>query len=228
MSKPLVSIIIPVYNAESTLEQCLESIFSQTYSVIEVIAVNDGSTDGSAQVLEKYRSRIKIITQENSGAPVARNRGAEVATGEYVLFCDADIVLAPQAIEVMQKALDQNPKSGYAYSSFRFGGKLFSLWPFDADRLKQMPYIHTTSLIRRKLFPGFDQSLRRFQDWDLWLTLLESGHEGVWIDEVLFTVKSGGTMSSWLPSWAYHIPWLPAVKKYKSAMQTIKHKHHLL
>jgi glycosyltransferase involved in cell wall biosynthesis len=228
MSKPLVSIIIPVYNAESTLEQCLESIFNQTYSAIEIIAVNDGSTDDSLQILEKYRDRIKIITQENSGAPIARNRGAEMATGEYLLFCDADIILAPQAIETMQKTLDQNPKSGYAYSSFRFGGKLFSLWPFDADRLKQMPYIHTTSLIRRELFPGFDQSLKRFQDWDLWLTLLEQGCEGVWIDEVLFTVKSGGTMSSWLPSWAYHIPWLPAVKKYKLAMQIIKHKHHLL
>lgn len=228
MSKPLVSIIIPVYNAESTLEQCLASIFNQAYSSIEIIAVNDGSTDSSAQVLEKYRDRVKIITQENSGAPVARNRGAEVATGEYILFCDADIVLAPQAIEVMQKTLDQNPKSGYAYSSFRFGGKLFPLWPFDADKLKQMPYIHTTSLIRRELFPGFDRSLKRFQDWDLWLTLLERGHEGIWIDEVLFAVKSGGTMSSWLPSWAYRISWIPAVKKYKSAMQIIKQKHQLV
>jgi glycosyltransferase involved in cell wall biosynthesis len=228
MSKPLVSIIIPVYNAESTLEQCLASIFNQTYLAIEIIAVNDGSIDASAQILEKHRDRVKIITQENSGAPIARNRGAEVATGEYVLFCDADIVLAPRAIEIMQETLDQNSKSGYAYSSFRFGGKLFSLWPFDADGLKQMPYIHTTSLIRRELFPGFDVSLKRFQDWDLWLTLLGQGHEGVWIDQILFTVKSGGTMSLWLPSWAYRIPWLPAVKKYNSAMQIIKQKHQLL
>ena len=162
-----------------------------------------------------------------------------------VLFCDADVVLRKDCLEKMVRALEAHPEASYAYSSFKFGWKTFKLWPFDAPRLRKMPYIHTTSLIRcTALFKDspligqrtvlepsdpFDESITRLQDWDLWLTMLEQGHTGVWIPEVLYQVVSTkGTMSSWLPSFMYKLPWkTKAVRKYEAAVRIIKQKHNL-
>lgn len=93
MNNELVSIIIPVYNAEKTIEKCLDSIINQTYKNIEIIMVNDGSGDNSEKVIESYKdndSRIKYCYQENQGVSAARNLGISIARGEYVIFADAD------------------------------------------------------------------------------------------------------------------------------------------
>jgi glycosyltransferase involved in cell wall biosynthesis len=224
---PQISIIIPVYNAQNTLTDCLQSIYHQTLNSYEIIAVNDGSTDSSRQILEQYRDKITVIDQPNAGAPAARNSGAKIARAPFLLFCDADIILNRDCLQKMSDALQRHPESSYIYSSFIFGSKKFKLWPFDPGKLKQMPYIHTASLLRREHFPGFDKKLKRFQDWDLWLTMLEAGHTGWFIDEILFRVKAGGTMSAWLPSFLYKIPFLPQVKKYRLAEKIIKSKHGL-
>ena len=88
-----VSVIIPVYNVEQYLERCLDSVVNQTLKDIEIICVNDGSTDGSLQILEKYAkndARIKILTRKNGGLAAARNTGLEHASGEYIGFIDSD------------------------------------------------------------------------------------------------------------------------------------------
>jgi glycosyltransferase involved in cell wall biosynthesis len=231
----MISIIIPVYNQADKIGKCLQSIARQSFSDYEIIIVNDGSTDGLNDALKDLvpglninGQKIKIIGQANQGANAARNRGEKDAMGDYIIFCDADVIMEPGMLEEMNLALIKNPSASYAYSSHRFGKKLFRLWPFDSEKLKEMPYIHTTSLIKRTDFPGFDPSLKRLQDWDLWLTMLENGHRGIWIDKILFTVQTGGTMSSWLPSFAYKLlPFLPQVKKYNKAVSVIKAKHHL-
>lgn len=222
-----VSIVIPAYNCASTIEQCLASIFSQSFKKYEIIAVNDGSTDNTQAILEKYQDKIILINQPNAGASSARNAGAKIAKAPFIIFCDADIQLQPTLLEQMINALRQHPEAAYAYSAFKFGFKSFKLAPFDADRLKKMPYIHTTSLIRRADFPGFDKKLNKFQDWDLWLTMLERGKTGFYLSDELFTVASGGTMSQWLPKFLYRLPFLPTVKKYRAAEKIIKTKHHL-
>ena len=92
-----VSIVIPVYNAERYLGRCLDSVLAQTLRDIEVICIDDGSTDSSPTILEKHRSadgRIRIIHQENSGQGAARNRGIDAATGDFICFVDADDALA--------------------------------------------------------------------------------------------------------------------------------------
>jgi len=224
---PEISIIIPVYNAQKTLRNCLESIFKQTQKNFELIAVNDGSTDQSLEILKNYQDKITILSQNNQGAAAARNAGSKIAKGRFLIFCDADIIMEPKMLEIMLETLKNEPKASYVYSAFRFGLKTFRLWPFDREKLKKMPYIHTTSLIRQEHFPGFDQKLKRFQDWDLWLTMAERGYIGEFIPKVLFTVKSGGTMSSWQPKFFYHLPWLKKVKQYQEAEKIIKQKHHL-
>ncbi len=85
-----VSIIIPVYNSEKYLERCFDSLLMQTLKDIEIICINDGSTDKSLNILKKYGSNITIITQENQGQSAARNRGLDIAKGEYIAFVDSD------------------------------------------------------------------------------------------------------------------------------------------
>jgi len=232
----MISIIIPVYNQAKKLSLTLASIARQSLSDWEVIVVNYGSTDNPEAVFADFCAQIKIdnrfifLSQENQGAAAARNRGYQEARGEYLFFCDADADLQPDALEIMLQALVDNPAASYAYPSFFWGKKLFKVGPFNAARLQAGPYIHTMALIRRSDFPvnGWDESLRKFQDWDLWLTMMEAGKQGVWIDKVLFKITPGGSISSWLPSFAYKLlPFLPAVKKYRRAMAIIKKKHVL-
>ena len=88
-----ISVIIPIYNVENYIEECLDSVINQTLKDIEIICVNDGSTDGTLNILERYAkkdNRIKLINQENSGLSVSRNVGLDHATGEYVCFLDSD------------------------------------------------------------------------------------------------------------------------------------------
>ncbi len=191
--KPLVSVIIPCYQAESTIRRTLQSIQAQSYSHIDIIAVNDGSTDRTIDILRSF-SNLTVIQQSNAGSSAARNAGAATAKGKYLFFCDADVVLHPRAIDTMVKTLETHADASYCYANFRFGWRTFSLFEFDPDRLRRENYISTMSLIRKEHFPGFDPSLKRLQDWDLWLTMLEHGHTGIWYPGYLFStpLRSGG------------------------------------
>ncbi len=231
MQSPLISIIVPVYNRPHEFVATLKSIEKQTYDNLEIIVIDDGSTEK----LEVVSSKLKInyIRQENKGAPVARNKGFFISKGDYVIFWDADAVGKQKMIQKMYNALQQYPNTSYAYCNFYFGKKKMPSQAFSSSALQYRNYIHTTSLIRRKAFQGFDESIKKFQDWDLWLTMLEQNKQGIWIDEYLLYVSLGGTMSNWLPSFAYHMPWklLPGirqkVKRYEIAYQKIVDKHHL-
>ena len=102
MNKPLVSIIIPVYNVEEYLRECLDSVHNQTYKNLEIICIDDGSTDGSADILNEYQkkdNRIKLLSQSNAGQAAARNAGLQIATGKWVGGLDADDYLELDAIE---------------------------------------------------------------------------------------------------------------------------------
>jgi len=109
--QPLVSVIVPVYNVEKYLEQCLDSIINQTLKDIEIICVDDGSTDGSLDILNGYKEkddRIIIITQKNLYAGVARNNGLKVAKGEYLSFLDSDDFFEPTMLEDMYKIAEKD------------------------------------------------------------------------------------------------------------------------
>ena len=100
----MISVIVPVYNAEEYLEECLESIKNQTYTNIEVILVNDGSTDGSKEICEQYcekDNRFKLVNQENQGQSVARNLGVAESVGQFIMFVDSDDVVRENIVEVL-------------------------------------------------------------------------------------------------------------------------------
>ncbi len=233
----MISIIIPVYNQADKITATLKSIELQTFRDYEVVVVNDGSTDGVDRVFGEFAKNSKdknnyyFINQENKGAPAARNRGVKEAKGDYLFFCDADAVLASDALLYLFQALEKNTQVAYAYSSFYWGKKFFKVGNIDAEKLKAGPCIHTMSLIRRSDFPdnGWDESIKKFQDWDLWLTIYkEKGKLGIFVERVLFKVSPGGTISSWLPSFAYkYLPFLKKVKQYNQALKVVKEKHGL-
>ena len=108
--RPLISVIVPVYNAENYLRRCLDSIIGQTYANLEIILVDDGSTDRSGAICEEYRgndSRICLIHQENKGLGEARNTGIDIATGSLLAFVDSDDWLEPKTYEIMADFMTQ-------------------------------------------------------------------------------------------------------------------------
>ena len=105
---PLISVIVPVYNVESYLNQCIESVVHQTYSSLEIILVNDGSTDSSPDICEKWRgldNRIKLIHKKNGGLSSARNAALDITNAPYVTFVDSDDYIHPRMIEFLYKKL---------------------------------------------------------------------------------------------------------------------------
>ena len=107
----LVSIIIPVYNLENHIENCLKSIISQTYENFEIICVDDGSTDKSAAIIKSYAasdSRVKYFYHDNAGVSVARNHGLEIASGGFIMFVDGDDYLHFQAVELFVKEIEES------------------------------------------------------------------------------------------------------------------------
>ncbi|MEA3450086.1 MAG: glycosyltransferase family A protein [Patescibacteria group bacterium] len=232
----MISIIIPIYNQPKKLQACLASIEAQTYGNYEIVLINDRSTTKLSSVLnlfiERFGLKLSIYNnQSNHGAPYSRNKGMRYAKGEYLLFCDADIIMKKIMLEKMHTVLQQNTDTSFVYSNHIFGWKKFRFWPFDAGKLKNIPYIHSTSLMKREAYPkeAWDESLRRLQDWDFWLRVVEGGHKGIWIDEFLFTIQTGGTMSAWLPRIFYKIfPFSLSVIKYNKAVETVKKKHNII
>ena len=111
-SEPLVSIVIPIYNAEKSLERCLDSVLSQDYKNIEAILIDDGSRDSSPEICARYKSRnperISIVRQENSGPSTARNRGIELSRGKYIAFVDSDDMVASNMISSMIEKAEEN------------------------------------------------------------------------------------------------------------------------
>lgn len=128
MEKKIVSIVIPIYNVEKYLREGLESVIKQTYKTIEIICVNDGSSDSCPEILQEYAgkdNRIKIITQENSGTLVARKVGVAATTGHYIMFLDPDDTLCPTAVEDVVRELEKGDCDVVAFGC-TFIGELFA------------------------------------------------------------------------------------------------------
>jgi glycosyltransferase involved in cell wall biosynthesis len=234
--KNRISVIIPTYQHAGTLPRSLDSLLAQTRSPDEIIVVDDGSTDETSKVLQPYMNRLTYIYQENQGAPVARNNGFKLSCGDQVIFWDADVISEPSMLERLEEALKQNSGASWAYASFWWGRRLFQGQPFSLDALRSHNYIHTTALIRRKDFPGFDESLKRFQDWDLWLTMGAQAKHGVFVDAPLYRVlvqSHRRSYSRWLPGFVYRLPWrwiawTPRfIRGYEVAHAIIVAKHRL-
>ncbi len=233
-----LSVVIPVYEHADACLLCLTSLSKQTRLPDEVVVVDDGSTDGLKEkmtpLLETFSFPLRFVRfEKNKGAPAARNEGARQTTGEYLIFLDADTELVPTMLQRFEQTLEEHADADIAYSAYEFGWN-FSLVPFSPERLQQTNFMHMNSLLRRSAFPGFDESLKKFQDWDLWLTMAGRGSKAIGVPEILFKVEPRATgYSQWLPSFMYGLPWEKigwapkAIKKYREAEEIIRKKHAL-
>ena len=116
-----ISVIIPVYNVEKYIRECVESVLNQTLKDIEIIAVNDGSRDNSIKIIEEYLSdaRLRIINKENGGASFARNIGMKAARGEYIYFIDSDDFIEEDVLEILYRN-SESEKMDIVCSCFSF------------------------------------------------------------------------------------------------------------
>lgn len=165
----MISVIIPTGDESKIPKSTLESIEQQ-------------------KTADKFL--IETITMTGPDVQVNRNRGAALARGDFLFFCDEDVTLHPQCLEIMYDALTEFPDASFAYCDYdrtgAFTGTYHSRF-FDPEALKWGNFISTMSLIRKEDFPGFAEEVPRLQDWDLWLTMLENGKKGVYIAAPLFT-----------------------------------------
>src|SRR4028119_812278 len=108
----LISVIIPVYNGEKTIQETIESVLNQTFTDFELIVINDGSQDATLEIVERIQdSRLKVLSYPNAGQAASRNRGLSHASGEYISFIDADDLWTPDKLEAQLRALQDNPQA---------------------------------------------------------------------------------------------------------------------
>jgi GT2 family glycosyltransferase len=189
-SLPLVSIIIPTYNRSRLLREAVESALAQTYPNVEVIVVDDGSADDTAQVMAQYDSRLCYIRQANRGVAAARNTGIRASRGEYLTFLDDDDRFLPTKVERQVRLLSSQPKSGLVHCRYYRAdgeGHLLdkpSLLPQGdiLDSLVRWNFVWVGGpLVRRECFERvgvFDEAGPQITaDWDMWLRIARAGYE---------------------------------------------------
>lgn len=198
---PRVSVVIPAFNAEAYLAETVSSVLAQTFRDCEIVAVNDGSTDGTRSVLAAFGDRLRVIDQENRGLPGARNRGVAEARGEWVAFLDADDLWLPEKLEKQMALVEADPSYELVYTNRYNIGVVGDLPEVQSDvqpllagdvfeDLLTVGNVITvsSSLVRRSTFlalGGFDETLRAAEDWDLWLRLTATGRVGVVADPLV-------------------------------------------
>ncbi len=193
MSAPKVSVVIPAYQVTQFIAQTLDSVFAQTYNDFETIVVNDGCPDTAAleAVLQPYLPRLRYCRQENRGLSGARNTGIRMAQGEFIALLDSDDLWMPEFLEQQMRFLDANPSLGMVWcDAISFGdtvwdGRRFSevcpsTHPVTLEKLitgECVPIASCVVVKRQAVLDagGFDESLRRVEDFDMWLRLAYAG-----------------------------------------------------
>ena len=184
--EPLISVIIPCYNAENYIQECIDSILMQDYGNIEIIVIDDGSKDQSVKMLAPYLDQITLIQQPNQGACVARNKGLEVATGEFIKFLDADDYLDQGALRFQAEKLLALPENCIVYGDLiqdRDDGLISRRYTqMDNNKSVEMLILkgiitslplHRKSLLQK--IGGFDPRFKNGQEWNLHIRLAASG-----------------------------------------------------
>lgn len=199
-SNKLVSVVIPCYNHGNFLEETVQSVLNSGYSPLEIILVNDGSTDHSEQVsleLTRKHQNLHYIAQENSGPAAARNRGIGMARGTYILPLDADDLISPHYLE---KAVDllEREQAKVVYCEAEFFGEKGGKWnlpPFSRRLLARENMIFCSALYRKEDWlacGGYDETMTwGWEDWEFWISMVKEGGEVRKLPDVHFFYRVG-------------------------------------
>ncbi|NET29176.1 glycosyltransferase [Okeania sp. SIO1I7] len=195
---PKVSVIIPVYNCELYIEQAIESVLNQTYTNYEIIVIDDGSTDNTRQVLQPYMAKIRYFYQENKGLSATRNRGIKSAKGELIALLDADDLFLSYKLIEQVAIFDAQSNIGLVQSGWRVvnekGEKIQDIEPWhkspELDLVSWLKWKTTnpSGMMFRKEWlekvGGFNEKLRRLEDFDIVIRLALAGCQATWFPKV--------------------------------------------
>lgn len=190
MAAPLITVLLPVYNGQAHLAEALDSVLAQTQRDLELLVVDDGSTDATPALLAQYAQadpRVRVATQPNAGLVAALNHGLALARGRYVARMDADDVCRPERLARQATFLDQRPDVAACGSwAHVLGGPARAVWRYpmsDADLRAQLvfetPFCHPAVMLRRETLTRhgltYDPAFREAEDYALWARLAEHG-----------------------------------------------------
>lgn len=212
---PLVSVVIPAYNATAYVREAVESALQQTYKNIEIIVVDDGSTDNLRETLASYvkQGMVRYLYQKNKGLSAARNTGIREARGEYIALLDADDMFLPNKIEKQVAFLTAHPECDVCYCDlwhFYEGeeGKMLKLNYTYYSGSEVFPHLlkknfinPLTTVFRKSIFERFgyfDESIRHYaEDWDLWLRFSYGGACFCFLPDILakYRMRKKGSLS---------------------------------
>jgi len=205
---PEVSVIIPTYNSVRYLTEAVDSVLAQTFQDLEVLVIDDGSTDGTERVMRLYGPPVRYFRQENRGVAVARNRGIEESSGRYIAFLDADDTWYPHKLERQLAALESHRECRACYSAYLLVDQ--DLTPLTVHRSKRQGSTLedlltignvvgcVSVLCERSLLAvvgGFDMTLSQCADWDMWVRL-SALTEFLYLDEPLVMYRQHGANMS--------------------------------
>ena len=212
---PLVSVVIPVYNGEKFILECLRSVAEQTYPRIQCIVVNDGSTDQTVDVIRQSDLKVELVNQDHKNLPSARNTGIRYAAGDFIALLDADDLWYPDKIEAQVQMMMENPGAGLVFSDtekFFPSGKIryqkdkreLSLKLNNEDPfpilIKKNIIVPSSVLIRSSIFKEigyFDETLNSCEDWEFWLRFPVHHLQIRFLDRILTKYRfHGGNMST--------------------------------
>jgi glycosyltransferase involved in cell wall biosynthesis len=193
-SMPLVTVIIPAYNQGHYIEAAIQSVLDQSYRNLELLIVDDGSTDNTREIVAKFADcRLHYLYQENQGLSAARNCGIRHSTGEYLSFLDSDDLFLPDKLRLLVDLMQTEPEIGLAAGQAipfdelgQHPEKLYATpLPLDSAQLLLGNPLHVGSVLLRRTWQQevglFDESLRSYEDWDMWLRLVRAGCPTGWI-----------------------------------------------
>lgn len=182
---PAISVIVPCYNQEAYIGECIDSILKQSFNDYEIIVINDGSKDNSVAIVESYVSRygnkIRLINQENDGVIAARNNGIRAATGRYLLPVDGDDKLADDCLGGLYRAMEDGLGDVIYGDTTCFGTKSGKLYLPEPTKWNMMldNCMVVTALYRKsdaEKYNGYDPYMKKgLEDWEFWLNYIEEG-----------------------------------------------------
>jgi glycosyltransferase involved in cell wall biosynthesis len=202
--QPKVSVLMPVYNGSRYLREAIDSILGQTFSDFELLVVDDGSTDGSPDIVKAYTDpRIQLIAlPTNQGLTIAPNQAHKIAKGEYIARMDCDDISLPQRLAKQVKYLDQHPDITVVGAQCIYVDTDGKIFPYQ-NTLRcarehasirwtasyECPFIHSSAMYRKQVvwdtLGGYNENISFAEDFELWLRLLSNGYKGSNMDEIL-------------------------------------------
>ncbi len=240
---PLVSIVIPAFNAEKVLVDALDSVRGQTYTRWEALVVDDGSTDRTAQVAEEYAGadpRIRLLQQANAGSAIARNTALKEARGELIAFLDADDMWFATKLERQVQLVRADPGANFFFTNYwvwngcndrslRYATR--GEFP-EGDLLEQLycknVFGTSTVMVRRETLEHvgfFDPELRHVHDWDLWLRIAEMGGRtrGVWKPQARYRIWPGNVTANRVRNATYAVRVLEKAAARAQTDERVRH-----